>query len=100
MVPELQRQQNIKKAKSFHLKRMFENPGKRNAHSWILDNRSGGKTVDDKVQSRNHIPKHVGESLRHSQYIGSPLNLSDTAGAKIPNARVRGPSGKNIRLFY
>ncbi|KAJ9183947.1 hypothetical protein P3X46_007741 [Hevea brasiliensis] len=95
MVRTLQREQTIQKSKSFHLKRMFEIPG-RHAQCLILENGNhGGSVVDEKVQSRNHVPKQVDERLLDSQYVESPLNRprSDISGAKLPSPpRDRGPS--------
>ncbi|KAJ9167826.1 hypothetical protein P3X46_019419 [Hevea brasiliensis] len=90
MVGALEREQTIKKLKSFRLKKMFEIPGRH-----VIDNgNDGGCVVDEKVQSRNRTPKQVGECILDGQQIGSPLNLSrsDIAGAKIPSPRQKGPS--------
>ncbi|EEF48239.1 conserved hypothetical protein [Ricinus communis] len=96
MVRALEREQSMQKSKSFHLRKMFDIPGK-HIQSLILDNGNDGAvssniSVDERTQSRNGLPK-VGERLVDSQYIGSPLNRPrPDAAAKSPSPRDKAPS--------
>ncbi|XP_048227946.1 rho guanine nucleotide exchange factor 8 [Ricinus communis] len=96
MVRALEREQSMQKSKSFHLRKMFDIPGK-HIQSLILDNGNDGVvssniSVDERTQSRNGLPK-VGERLVDSQYIGSPLNRPrPDAAAKSPSPRDKAPS--------
>ncbi|XP_050218887.1 rho guanine nucleotide exchange factor 8 [Mercurialis annua] len=96
MVRALERERSMQKSKSFHLKKMFEIPGK-HFQSLVLDHTGNDSLVsnDEKLLSRNNnMSTKFGERLGDSLYLGSPLNRPRPADAP-PAAPVAAPTVKS-----